>query len=156
MKITILAIGKKHDPKLKSSIEDYCSRLAHYTTLEWNLVEAKISPSQSSDEIRNIESKELVKHISNEDIVILLDETGIQLSSPELANKLQTYMNRGTKRIVLVIGGAFGVTEDFKQRANFIWSLSKLVFPHQLVRLLLAEQLYRAYTILANEKYHHI
>ncbi|MBP9738506.1 23S rRNA (pseudouridine(1915)-N(3))-methyltransferase RlmH [Candidatus Saccharibacteria bacterium] len=156
MKITILAISKKHDPKLRASIEDYCARLAHYTSLEWKLIEARVTPSQSNNEIRDTESRELMKHIATGDTIFLLDETGTQLSSPELASKLQTYMNQGTKRILLVIGGAFGVTEELRNRANFIWSLSKLVFPHQLVRLILVEQLYRAHTILANEKYHHI
>jgi 23S rRNA (pseudouridine1915-N3)-methyltransferase len=84
-----------------------------------------------------------------------LDEKGKELSSPELAKFLQQRANEGNKNVVFLVGGAFGVDARIMKRANFTWSLSKLVFPHQLVRLILAEQLYRAATILRNEKYHH-
>lgn len=155
MKITILAIGKKHDPKLKVAIEDYTARLSHYTKLEWKLTEAKITPTMSEDEIRKIESGLLLSHISLGNRVVLLDEYGAELGSAELAQKLQDYMNYSTKNLIFVIGGAYGVNEELKNRADFTWSLSPLVFPHQLVRLILIEQLYRAQTILAGEKYHH-
>ncbi len=155
MNITILAIGKKHDVKLVSSIEDYTRRLNHYTQFGWKLVEAKIKNSMSEDQIKNVESDALLSAVSEKDIVILLDERGSQLTSPALAEKFQSHMNQGIKSIVLVIGGAYGVNESVMERADFIWSLSKLVLPHQLVRLVLAEQIYRAHTILAGEKYHH-
>lgn len=155
MKITILAIGKKHDPKLIGAIDDYTRRLGHYTSIEWNLVEAKGS-SMNSEQIKQIESELLQSRISSEDKVILLDEIGQQLSSIGLSERLQSYMNNATKNLTFIIGGAYGVNEDVKQRANFVWSLSDLVLPHQLVRLVLIEQLYRAHTILAGEKYHHI
>ncbi len=155
MKITILAIGKKHDSKLEASILDYTSRLNHYAKCEWKLVEAKITPSMSSDQIRRIESDTLRANISDSDVVTLLDERGSELSSPALAERIQKLMNSGVQSVVFVIGGAYGVDEALMERADFIWSLSKLVFPHQLVRLILTEQLYRAYTILAGEKYHH-
>ena len=86
---------------------------------------------------------------------MLLDEKGKSLSSEGLATFLQTRANESTKKIVFLIGGAFGVDEKVKKRAQFVWSLSSLVFPHHLVRLILAEQLYRAATIIRNEKYHH-
>jgi len=155
MKITILAIGKKHDPKLQAAIEDYSKRLSHYAKFEWKLVEAKITNSMSESQIHQAESTVLLANIAAEDMVILLDETGSELGSPALADRLQSYMNQGTKSLVVVIGGAYGVDESMAKRANFTWSLSKLVFPHQLVRLILIEQLYRAHTILAGEKYHH-
>lgn len=155
MKITTLAIGKKHDPKLEAAILEYSKRLAHYVALEWKLVEAKITASMSEKEIRDIESKTLEIQLSSADTVILLDETGAQLTSPQLAEKLQHYMNQSTRNLVLIIGGAYGVNENLMKRADFIWSLSSLVFPHQLIRLVLVEQLYRAHTILAGEKYHH-
>ncbi|MGN6353769.1 MAG: 23S rRNA (pseudouridine(1915)-N(3))-methyltransferase RlmH, partial [Parafilimonas sp.] len=85
----------------------------------------------------------------------LLDETGKQLTSVELSNFIEQKINAGERTIVFLIGGAFGVSNEIKQRADFIWSLSKLVFPHGLARLILAEQVYRACTILRNEKYHH-
>lgn len=156
MKITILAVGKKHDPKLVSVIDDYIGRLTHYTEVSWRLIEAKISSSMNPDQIKNLESDLLLAQLNQGDVVVLLDETGVQLSSIELADKLQGYMNQGRKNIVIIIGGAYGVSENVFKRSDFILSLSKLVFPHQLVRLILVEQLYRAHTILAGEKYNHI
>lgn len=154
MRITILAIGKKHEPKLEAAILDYTKRLGHYTQATWRLVEIKLG-NLSAEEIKRAETKLLIAQIKPEDKVILLDETGVQLSSPENAEKLQKHLNKGTKHLVFIIGGAYGVTDELKTRADFIWSLSPLVFPHQLVRLILVEQLYRAHTILASEKYHH-
>lgn len=155
MKITVLAIGKKHDAKLEAAILDYTNRLKHYAHLEWKLVEAKLSPAMTEDEIRVVESDLLLSQCKPEDTVILLDERGRCLTSPAVAEKLQNYMNRSTKNLVFIIGGAYGVNKDLLQRANVTWSLSNLIFPHQLVRLVLIEQLYRAHTILAGEKYHH-
>lgn len=155
MKIKIVAIGKKHDPKIAGSIEDYTKRLGHYIECEWVLYEAKITPSMPEPQIKEAESRQLLAYIDQQDIVILLDERGIALDSMQLADKLQQLKNQGRKQLVFVIGGAFGVTSQLQSRADFIWSLSPLVFPHQLVRLILAEQLYRAHTILAGEKYHH-
>ena len=156
MKITILAIGKKHDSKIAPAIDDYNKRLNHYTEVTWKLIEAKISSSMNTDQIKMVESDLLLKNIEPNDEVVLLDETGNQLSSVELSNRLQRYMNHGNKNVVFIIGGAFGVSEELMRRSNYTLSLSKLVYPHQLVRLILIEQLYRAYTILAGEKYHHI
>jgi 23S rRNA (pseudouridine1915-N3)-methyltransferase len=156
MKITILAIGKKHDQKLLAAVEDYSKRLSHYTSLEWKLVEAKITNSMSENEIKLAESQVLLNQVSDVDTVVLLDETGTQLNSPALAEKLQNYMNQSVKNLIFIIGGAYGISEEVTKRADFIWSFSKLVFPHQLVRLILVEQLYRAHTILAGEKYHHM
>lgn len=155
MKITILAIGKKHDPKLLAAIEDYSKRLNHYTNFEWKLVEQKITTSMGENEIRNTESKLLLKAIEPGSTVILLDETGAKLRSLQLAQRIQAYMNQGIKQVTFVIGGAYGVSDEFKQHADYILSLSDLVFPHQLVRLIVVEQLYRAHTIIAGEKYHH-
>ncbi len=155
MKITILAIGKKHDPKLQPAIEDYSKRLSHYTSLEWKLVEAKISSSMNPEQIKLKESEILLANIDKKDKVVLLDEAGTQLSSTQNADAIQKHLNNGTTHLIFVIGGSYGVTDNMKERADFIWSLSPLVFPHQLVRLVLVEQLYRAHSILAGEKYHH-
>ena len=89
------------------------------------------------------------------DKLILLDERGKNLHSPELAKLLQQHADQSTKNLIFLIGGAYGVSDAVKKRADFCWSLSNLVFPHMLVRLILAEQLYRACTIMRNEKYHH-
>lgn len=156
MKITILAIGKKHDPKLLSALEDYSKRLNRYTSFTWELAEAKISPSMNPEEIKKSETEVLVSKIKATDKIVLLDETGTQLDSVQNAEAIQKHLNKSTGSLVYIIGGAFGVTDELKQRADFVWSLSPLVFPHQLVRLVLVEQLYRAHTILAGEKYHHI
>ena len=96
-----------------------------------------------------------MKALQPTDILILLDETGKMLSSPGLAKLIQQKANQSAQKIVFLIGGAYGVDEEIKKRAQFTWSLSELVFPHMLVRLILAEQVYRACSILANEKYHH-
>jgi len=155
MKITILAIGKKHDPRLADAIEDYSKRLSHYTTINWLVVEAKITSSMSVPEIISAESDALLMRVQPGSVTVLLDEHGTMLGSDKLADKLQGYMNSSVKELVFIIGGAFGVSEQLKDSVNFTWSLSGLVFPHQIVRLILAEQLYRAHTILAGEKYHH-
>lgn len=155
MKLLILAIGKKHDPKLASALSDYSKRLAHYATIEWRLLEAKITTSMTQQEICEVESKLLVSQLTETDFVVLLDERGTQFDSTRFAQMLQQSRNRSIKRMVFVIGGAYGVNSELTHRANVIWSLSKLVLPHQLVRLILIEQIYRVHTILAGEKYHH-
>lgn len=155
MHITVVAIGKKHDPRLVKAIEDYSSRLTHYTKLKWKLLDTKITPTMSQEQIRMTESALIASSYQANDIVILLDERGKEFDSLALANHLQSYMNSGAKNIIFIIGGAYGVDQEIAQRANLTWSLSRLVFPHQLVRLILVEQLYRAHTILAGEKYHH-
>lgn len=155
MKIAILAIGKKHEPKIEDMIEEYTQRLSRYVTFEWKLVEAKITASMTSAQIKAAESAVLLEKLRSSDIVIVLDEHGSELGSDLLAQRLEKFMNTSVQNVVFIIGGAYGVDESLKERADFIWSLSKLVFPHQLVRLILAEQLYRAHTILAGEKYHH-
>ena len=104
---------------------------------------------------KKAEAANILKSITATDVLVLLDETGKMLSSPGLSKLIQQKANQSAQRIVFLIGGAYGVEDEIKKRANFSWSLSELVFPHMLVRLLLAEQIYRACSILANEKYHH-
>ena len=106
-------------------------------------------------ELKKQEAKLILQNLTSDDYLILLDERGKQFSSTELAKFIQQRANESSKRLVFLIGGAFGTDETVAKRANFTWGLSKLVFPHMLVRLILAEQLYRACTILKNEKYHH-
>lgn len=155
MRITILAIGKKHDPKLVDAIMDYTKRLKYYSPVQWELVEVKITPSMNSEQIKTAESNILYSKINASDTVVLLDERGNELSSPTLAKQIQNYLNTSVQNVVFIIGGAYGIDTVLQQRADLIWSLSSLVFPHQLVRLILIEQLYRAHTILAGEQYHH-
>lgn len=147
----ILAIGKKHDTSLVAAIEDYQKRLRPPFAVAWELLPYS---SKRDDDARRDESRALLQKISPRDYVILLDETGVQYDSPALARTLESVVSR--QSVVLVIGGAYGVDAELKRRANMIWSLSKLVFPHMLVRLLLIEQLYRAQEICRGGPYHHV
>jgi len=156
MKFQFINIGKPHDENLKKTIEDFTKRISNYYKTEWLIIPPlKNAASLSTNNLKDLEAQALLSKINKEDFLVLLDETGKQLSSVELANFISQKATAGVRSIIFLIGGAFGVSSELKQRANFTWSLSKLVFPHMLVRLILAEQIYRACTILRNEKYHH-
>jgi len=152
MSITALAIGKKHEKWAVEGIERYTKRLRKPYDLDWKLLPHS---SRELDAARQEESERIAAALKPKDHVILLDERGTNVSSPGLAAHLQGSFDRG-EHIVVVIGGAYGVTDELQQRADFVWSLSKLVFPHQLVRMLLAEQVYRAQEISAGRSYHHV
>ncbi len=147
MKLIAIAYGASHDRGIKDMIDDYSLRLQKYTSFEWQIIPAGSSLAE--------EEKSLIKNLQSGDFVVVLDERGKEFSSTELSEKINTWQVAGHKRVVCVIGGAFGVTEAIRERAHLVWSLSKLVFPHQLVRLILAEQLYRGFSIIAGSKYHH-
>ncbi|MDO4898997.1 MAG: 23S rRNA (pseudouridine(1915)-N(3))-methyltransferase RlmH [Rothia sp. (in: high G+C Gram-positive bacteria)] len=151
MTIKIIAIGKKHEKWVKDGIDRYETRLRKPWDISWVYLPHS---SLAEEQARAEESKRILDKISKDDNLILLDERGKNLSSPELSELLNR--NLGIKQVVLVIGGAYGVDETVRQRANTVWSLSKLVFPHQMVRLILAEQIYRAGEIAANRPYHHV
>lgn len=154
MKIIALSVGKKHDSDIAGAIEDYSRRLSRYGTFEWQLL-PPAKGKMGVDETKRVEGAAIAAFIKDDDYVVLLDEEGIKLASSELADILDTLDMQVAKRIVFIIGGAYGVTDELKRRADVLWSLSRLTFPHQLVRLLLAEQLYRANTIRRGEPYHH-
>ncbi len=157
MKITLLSIGKSHDSNLKQAIEDFTKRISNYFPVEWIVIAPpKNAGVLSMEDLKKAEGVLITQQLTKDDYLILLDERGKNISSPELATLIQQRGNESTKRIVFVIGGAFGVDETVFKRANYVWSLSKLVFPHMIVRLVLAEQIYRACSIIRNEKYHHI
>ena len=153
MKLSFLSVGKAHESYIKEGVEQFTKRIGHYYPVDWQL----IAPSKLTDpvQIKKVEAASILKILAVTDVLILLDETGKMLSSPGLAKLIQQKANQSTQRIVFLIGGAYGVDEEIKKRANFTWSLSELVFPHMLVRLILSEQVYRACSILVNEKYHH-
>jgi len=153
LKLAFLSVGKSNEPYIKEGVEQFTKRIGHYYPIDWQL----IAPAKATDpaQIKKLEAIAILKAIQPTDVLILLDETGKMLSSPGLAKLIQQKANQSAQRIVFLIGGAYGVAEDIKERAQFTWSLSALVFPHMLVRLILAEQVYRACSILANEKYHH-
>lgn len=146
MKFLIISPGKNHDPLLKDSIEDFSGRVSRYYPLEWRLFPADTLIKEGEKILASIESS---------DVVVLLDEKGKSVSSKGLADFLEKKLNESVKRIVFIIGGAYGVPEEVRVRAQVTFSLSALVFPHQIVRLIVSEQLYRACTILRGEKYHH-
>lgn len=154
MKIKIWSIGKAPESYIQSGIDDYAKRLVHYFTTEWKLINTKHAASLTENEVKKQEGEMIVKLLNKKDFLVLMDERGKQFSSEELAAFIEKSAGR-SKDLVFLIGGAFGVDETVKQSADFIWSLSKLVFPHALAKLVLAEQLYRAATIINHEKYHH-
>lgn len=151
MALKIIAIGKKHEPWLLDGLERYQKRLKKPYEIEWVLLPHS---SLEGDSARREESERILRKLDGDGYVILLDEVGKNLSSPELAHLLEVRFMQGD--VTFVIGGAYGVTSDIQLRADVIWSLSRLVFPHQLVRLLLVEQVYRAQEIKSGGKYHHI
>lgn len=152
MSIRVLAVGKKHEKWAVDGIDRYTQRLRKPFDLEWTLL-----PHSSRDEedARAEESTRMLKAIRAEEHVVLLDERGKNLSSPDLARHLQSRFDEG-RSVAMVVGGAYGVDEHLRRRADLVWSLSDLVFPHQLVRMILAEQVYRAQEISAGRPYHHV
>lgn len=156
MKICFWTVGKSHESHVKEGIEMFTKRISHYFPIEWKIFPpAKNAAGNSEEMIKKMEAS-LILNACNKDIVLIaLDERGKQWDSIEFANFIQQKANMGTKELIFLIGGAYGLHESVLKRADHKWSLSKLVFPHQLVRLILAEQTYRACSILRNEKYHH-
>jgi 23S rRNA (pseudouridine1915-N3)-methyltransferase len=156
MKISLWAIGKNHEPYIKEGTEEFTKRISRYFSIEWNIIPVPKNAGMLSEmDLKKKEAEIILQWLRPDDFLVALDEKGKQLSSESLANLVQTRTNESTKNLVFLIGGAFGLDKQILSKANFTWSLSQLTFPHQLVRLILAEQIYRACTILRNEKYHH-
>ncbi len=150
--ITILAIGKQHESWITPGLERYEKRLNQPWNIQWVL----LPHSRLKDALaRQEESERLTARLNHRDYVVLLDETGKMFDSPTLSHLFEQQFVHG-RSLTCIIGGAYGVDDELRQRADTIWSLSSLVFPHQLVRLLLVEQLYRAQTIAAGLPYHHV
>ena len=156
MKIYFWSIGKIHEAYVKPGVEIFTKRISHYYSVEWKLIPSlKNASTLSNIDLKKGEAEIILNLLSTTDVLIVLDEKGKQFTSAQLAELIQVNANKSTKNLIFLIGGAFGVDEKIIKRANYVWSLSQLVFPHQLVRLVLAEQIYRACTINRNEKYHH-
>lgn len=145
--INIIAVGKKHDPNITDAINDYEKRLRAPFEVKWVLLPYS---AKNGDEARQDESERIISQLRPADFVVLLDERGQDLSSPDFSALLTSQQN-----IVIIIGGAYGVNDELRQRADRVTSLSAMVFPHQLVRLILIEQIYRAQAIATNHPYHH-
>ncbi len=148
MSVRILAVGKKHESWVSDGIGRYEKRL----DAAWQLLPHS---SREGDTARAEESDRLLGKLDRDAFVVLLDERGRNVDSPSLARTLQGAFDSG-KTVTVIIGGAYGVDDRVRSRADFVWSLSQLVFPHQLVRLMLVEQLYRSQEISANRSYHHV
>ena len=157
MKINFYTVGRPHESHVMEGIELFSKRISHYYPIQWNIIPTpKNAAVLNQADLKLKEGEQILALLKKEDYLVLLEERGKQLSSEELATFVQQRANESVKTLIFLIGGAFGVSSAVKERANFTWSLSRLVFPHQLVRLILAEQVYRACSILRNEKYHHL
>ena len=156
MKIQLWSIGKNHEPYVKEGVEDFTRRISKYYPVQWQLLSPpKNAGLMSETELKKKEGEMILSLLGKEDYLVSLEERGKSMSSEALAVFIQKRSNESIKNLVFLIGGAYGLDPAVLQRSNFQWSLSELVFPHQLVRLILAEQVYRACSILRNEKYHH-
>ncbi len=156
MQIKLLAIGKTDNKQLLQLIQEYTKRLGHYIKFNLDIIpDIKNSKNLSEAQQKQKEGELILKKINTSDVLILLDENGKQLDSVGFSNYLQKHMNSGIKQLVFVIGGPYGFSEEVYQKAQGKLSLSKMTFSHQMVRLFFIEQLYRGYTILRNEPYHH-
>ena len=156
MKIVLITIGKTNEKYLIEGISDYQRRLKHYTNFERiEIANLKNAKNFSESELMQREGELILKQIKNSDHLVLLDDKGKDFTSQKFAQKLQQWMLSGKKRLVFVVGGAYGFSDEIYKRGNEKLSLSKMTFSHQMVRLFFVEQIYRGYTILNNEPYHH-
>ena len=146
MKILAITVGKKHDKEIVTAIEKYQKRLKKFCDFTWDYI-----PTSNVDS----ECLAIEKRINADDFVLLLDETGQSLNNQQLAETIEEVQNKSTKRLVFIIGGAYGVNYTIISKVSLVMSFSSLVFPHQIMRLLLVEQLYRSYSLLAGSNYHH-
>lgn len=156
MTIKLLAIGKTDSSQLQELIEVYQKRLNHYINFEMELIpDLKKTKNLSEEQQKDKEGDLILKRLSPTDVLILFDEKGKQFTSIEFSSYLQKKMNTGIKQVVFLIGGPYGFSNEVYAKASGKISLSKMTFSHQMVRLFITEQIYRAFTILKNEPYHH-
>jgi len=155
MKVILITIGDHEDKYLAQGFELYEKRLSHYLSFESQLIPTLKNKGKGKDATLQAEAKEILKKITPTDLLVLLDDKGKEYTSEEMAKQMQKFLNMPGKRLVFLIGGAFGFAPEIHQRANQKISLSKLTFNHQMARLFFLEQLYRSMTILKGEPYHH-
>ncbi|MGA1226899.1 MAG: 23S rRNA (pseudouridine(1915)-N(3))-methyltransferase RlmH [Tamlana sp.] len=156
MTIKLIAIGKTDNKQLVSLIDDYKKRLGFYINFSLDIIpDIKNAKNLSETQQKQKEGELILGKVSTTDVFILLDENGKQLDSMGFSDYLQKHMNSGIKQLVFVIGGPYGFSDDVYNKANGKLSLSKMTFSHQMIRLFFIEQLYRGFTILRNEPYHH-
>ncbi|GGH21529.1 23S rRNA (pseudouridine(1915)-N(3))-methyltransferase RlmH [Mucilaginibacter phyllosphaerae] len=156
MKITFITVGKTEDAYLKEGIEKYVKRLKHYTKLELvDIPELKNTKALTEEQQKAKEAELILKKITVQDHVILLDENGLEFTSVQFANYINKRSVSSSANLIFIVGGPYGFDQLVYQRANDKLSLSRMTFSHQMVRLFFVEQLYRAYTIIKGEPYHH-
>ena len=156
MKLNLWSVGKGHEDHVEEGILLFTKRIANYYPVKWQIIAPPKQAAAMNDiDLKKAEGILILNQLKKDDYLIVLDERGQQFTSENLASFIQQRANDSEKNIIFLIGGAFGVSNEVLERADFKWSLSQLVFPHQLVRMILAEQIYRACTIIKNEKYHH-
>lgn len=158
MKITIITVGKIKEKYLKDAIAEYSKRLTKYCKLEIVEVADEKTPDNASEVVENAirakEAERILKYVKDDAFVITLEINGKQLTSEELADKIDKLGVQGTSHIIFIIGGSIGLGEDVLQKSNYALSFSKMTFPHQLMRVILLEQIYRSYRIISGEPYH--
>ncbi len=152
MKLVFLFGGKKGSLEAEALCADYLERIGH--TLEASV--ALIPSKAKGDAVKEEESANILAQIKDGDAVILCDERGKQVTSPEYSDILTRLLESGKKRVVIIVGGAYGVTDSVRDRADLTTALSKMVFPHEIARIMILEQTYRALSIRAGMKYHHV
>ena len=156
MRIKLMFIGKPDGDLFQDAIDDYVKKINFNIGFEMVAIPyIKNCKSLSFSEQKEKEGEQFLKRLAPDEFVVLLDEHGCEVTSVQFANTIQQYMNSGTKTVVFLIGGAYGFSDSVFKRANAKISLSKMTFPHIMTRLIFAEQLYRAFTILKGEPYHH-
>ena len=156
MKVNLILVGKNTSKMFQSIIEDYSERVKHYTPFEVTVIpELKNTKSLSQEQQKQMEGEQILRQLQESDHVVLLDEHGLELRSIEFATWISKKQQAVSRRLVFVIGGPYGFSPTIYQRANEKLSLSKMTFSHQMVRMIFIEQLYRAFTILKGEQYHH-
>ncbi|GGX26119.1 23S rRNA (pseudouridine(1915)-N(3))-methyltransferase RlmH [Aquimarina muelleri] len=156
MNIKLIAIGKTDDKQLNSLIDNYINRLKFYIKFNFEIIpDLKNVKNLSESQQKEKEGKLILNQVDTSDILLLLDEKGKQYDSVAFSEVLQKHMNSGAKQLIFVIGGPYGFSPEVYDRANGKLSLSKMTFSHQMIRLFFVEQLYRGFTILKNEPYHH-
>lgn len=156
MKLLLLSVGKAHDNLMSPGIEEFTRRIRYYFPVQWKIIAPlRNAGSLTDDELKQKEANQILAQIQKDDYLVTLDERGRSMQSTKLAEFLSQRAVEATRQIVFLIGGAYGVDDSIKRRSQLLLSFSSFTFPHQLMRLLLAEQIYRACTILRNEKYHH-
>lgn len=155
MKIKIVSVGSIKEKFLKDAISEYLKRLTRFAKIEIIEVDETKIQNKSEEQVKKEEGERLLKRIGQDEFVFLLDLKGELISSEVLAQKINELINKGISPLTFVIGGTLGLSEEVRKRANIKLSISKMTFTHQMCRMIILEQIYRAFKIINNEEYHH-